>query len=485
MIGRKAFRLLALCGALPAAAIPALSESVEVRLGERLFRDGRLARSPAEQSCASCHQSSAADGSPLALTDVAPQSAIPGREDGQAMTSRHASPLVEAGREGGWGLLHWDGEFVSLEELTWETFVGRNFGWLLEERAAAVAHFARTIRANSSSEPAGSTGYAALLREAGIPVAEASDEDVLNACAKAVAAYVRTRRVSRDAGGLHDGSPYDAFLVANRLPRSPNTGETPHEYARRLHAAVAALRQPVLIDEPARPHAPRGGPFRFGAEELRGMRIFFRGAMGYVRSASAGNCAECHVPPHFTDFAFHNTGATQDRYDAVHGTGAFAQLTIPTLAEREAEPARWLPPSAAHPRAAGPWRSIPSREDAARADLGLWNVYANAAIPGPQLLIEQQLNRAGTLSREAVLAATLARFKTPGLRNSQRSGKFLHDGSGETLEEVVLLYLRMSDFARRGLMRNSPPEFSAMSLAAEDMPALVAFLRSLDDVPPR
>jgi hypothetical protein len=191
------------------------------------------------------------------------------------------------------------------------------------------------------------------------------------------------------------------------------------------------------------------------------------------------------VPPHFTDLAFHNTGATQDRYDAVHGSGSFAQLTIPTLAEREAAPARWLPPSAVHPRAAGPWRSIPSREDATRADLGLWNVYANAALPGPQSRIELQLNRAATLSREAVLASTIARFKTPSLRNSSASGRLLHDGSAETLDAVILLYVRMSDLARSGRMRNPPSEFAAMSLAPDDVPPLVAFLRSLNETSAR
>jgi cytochrome c peroxidase len=467
-------RVFVVASVLTMAPIGAYAASAEVNLGERLFRDPRFARSPAQQSCASCHRSTAPDGSPLAFADAEPLSTIPRRDDGLVTTPRHASSLVGTSSDGGWGLLHWDGEFGSLEELVAETFVGRNFGWLPDERAAAVAHFARAVR----SEPG---DYAMAWREIGSDIATASDEQMLALGARTVAAFVRTLQLSRDKAGFHNGSPYDAFLAANRLPRAPNPGETPHEYARRLHAAVAALRKPIFVDESVGGLASAGPAFRFGAEELRGLRIFFRGAMGYVRSASAGNCAECHVPPHFTDLAFHNTGATQDRYDAVHGTGAFAQLTIPTLAEREAEPARWLPPSAAHPRAAGPWRSIPSREDAARADVGLWNVYANAALPGPQSRIELQLNRNGTLSRETVLAVTLARFKTPGLRNSRANGRLLHDGSAETVEQVISLYVRMSELARSGKMRNPPPEFAAMSLAPEDVQPLAAFLQSLNE----
>jgi hypothetical protein len=40
------------------------------------------------------------------------------------------------------------------------------------------------------------------------------------------------------------------------------------------------------------------------------------------------------MAPNFTDFGLHNTGATQEEYDAVHGQGAFAALAIPDLLTR-------------------------------------------------------------------------------------------------------------------------------------------------------
>lgn len=459
--------------------------SGDALVGERLFFDARFARSPAQVSCATCHPAEVARGRAVRFADTAERSAIPPREDGQLTTPRHASTLIGSGEAGGWGLLHWDGEFTSMEELVAGTFTGRNFGWRPDERAEAVAHFARVVRRDEGERARGDAGYAEMFRRAGAgaDVATASDEQLLEEGARHVAAYVATLRLSRDAEGSYDGSPYDAFLAANRLPRAPRPGETPHEYARRLHAAVAALRQPVFINDPTKGLAPHGQPFRFGELELRGMRIFFRGAMGYVPSASAGNCAECHVPPRFTDLGFHNTGVTQHRYDAVHGSGKFTKLVIPSLAERQRAPERWLPASAAHPTALGRWRDLPTRNDPARADLGLWNVYANPAAPKSQTAIERHLNRAGALPSEEVLSLSIARFKTPSVRNLPGAGGvFLHDGSARTLEDVVELYRQMSDLARDRLMRNAPAEFLALRLAGDDVAPLVAFLQSLTEL---
>ena len=42
--------------------------------------------------------------------------------------------------------LHLDGEFLSLEQLSRETLVGRNFGWLPDERLEAVQHFRSVLQ---------------------------------------------------------------------------------------------------------------------------------------------------------------------------------------------------------------------------------------------------------------------------------------------------------------------------------------------------
>src|SRR6185503_11795639 len=72
--------------------------------------------------------------------------------------------------------------------------------------------------------------------------------------------------------------------------------------------------------------------FRFGTQELAGARIFFAAPDG-KRTSGMGNCIACHAAPDFTDFKFHNTGAAQEEYDALHGAGAFAKLDMPALAK--------------------------------------------------------------------------------------------------------------------------------------------------------
>ena len=49
---------------------------------------------------------------------------------------RNTPTLLDVGEM---SVLHMDGEFSSLQEQTHETFVGRNMGWLPDERGEALA----------------------------------------------------------------------------------------------------------------------------------------------------------------------------------------------------------------------------------------------------------------------------------------------------------------------------------------------------------
>lgn len=446
-----------------------------------------------------------------AYADYARRSPVPTRSDGRAITPRNAQGLVGA-LEGRGGLLHFDGEFATVEALIAATYTGRNFGWLPEEQAAAQRHFANVIRKDRAmdhlSEEFERVPYRVLLRgtDASIPadlrlpaelrfdVEQATDDEILHGCAKVVAAYLASLRFSRDAAGEHNGSPYDAFLAANGLPRGPAAGETAENYARRLCAGLEALTAPRFVDEPNRKFKYHEQVFRFGELEWRGLKIFFgaagarpMGAGGAGASAAegrdhgAGNCAACHVPPHFTDFAFHNTGATQEDFDALNGAGRFLQMFVPTRAERDTDYDAWLPPTAQHPKARGPFLSTPMPVPPPHTDLGLWNVCGNPDMPGPQAAVERLLNPQGRLTSEEVLGAALARFKTPGLRDLGQTGPYLHTGRFETLDEVVRLYERTSALARAGKLRNAPLEFSGMRIGPGDVAALVAFLRALNE----
>jgi cytochrome c peroxidase len=195
-----------------------------------------------------------------------------------------------------------------------------------------------------------------------------------------------------------------------------------------------------------------------------------------------GNCAACHPAPRFTDFEFHNTGAAQNEYDAIHGTGAFFALFIPDLRTRNRSPETWLPPSPAHPRARGPFLSVPAADRPGHTDLGLWNVFANPPHPRPQARIRRILCDDGHRCRNAaLLEEAIARFKTPGLRDLGHSGPYLHTGQADTLEQVVGLYGRFAALVRAGTMRNPAPQLAGIALVPDDVRALAAFLRALNE----
>lgn len=499
-----------MAGATLALLAPAAPPSPAARIGERLFFDPRFAR-PAEgaevgaMSCAQCHAPPMLPAGPfrptLAFCDARPRSPVPARSDGRTTTPRNSPTLVGSLRAtDGIELLHYDGEFAAATDLVVATFLGRSLGWLPEERAQARRHFATVIRNDRGAPDADGPAaerlpYAVVLQgtDAAVPeayrlpaaeridCARAADEEIVAAATRHVVTFLRSLQYARDERGEHDGSPYDAFLAANRLPRAPQLGETAAEYGRRLGEAVAALRAPKYIDLPARRLRLHDQAFRFGETELRGLRIFLKAAVGDGQRSGAGNCAECHVPPEFTDLRFHNTGVTQDEYDRVHGDGRFAALEIPTLGGRETQPDRWLPPTAEHPSAKGVFARAAAVEFPGQADLGLWNVYANPDMPVPQAALRRVVDRTQALAPDAALARTVGRFKTASLRDLGQSAPYFHTGGAATLEETVRFYRRMSDRARRGEMRNAPPEFFPVRLGEEDEAPLVAFLRALNE----
>jgi cytochrome c peroxidase len=543
--------------ALGSAAYAQDADPAEVTLGERLFLETRFAEFFARNSldvnaplavgdpvvaqtlttsaplpgpfagesisCRSCHlvdeQLEEAGGGMRSYADFARRSPVSARADGKTTAARNSPSLVNASlpRPGGI-ILHFDGEFPTLESLVRGTLTGRNYGWLPAEASFAVAHIARVVKADDGSGALAQEfggAYRAVLggvdpslppefvlpAEFRVDVDRASDSEIVDAVARLIAVYVEQLVFAQDPDGAFDGSPYDAFLARNRLPRAPRRGESPAAYTARLRRALNALRAPVFVaDGPFEFHAQNR---EFGALELRGLRVFLRQApLRPLRSeeiarGGVGNCASCHAAPNFTDFSLHNTGATQLEYDALHGAGAFARLPVPALTERNADPDRWLPATAAHPNAAEPFRAAPSAADARLTDLGVWNVFANPDMPAAQAKLARTLcllqrERAAGLAGDvasafslcspaALLERALAAFKTPGLRDLSHSAPYLHTGEFDSLEAVVGFYRRAADEARRGSLRNAAPELRGIALRPEDAQALAAFLRSLNE----
>ena len=479
-------------------------------------------------NCRACHlvdeQLDAPGGGMRSYGDFTRRSPIPAREDGKTSAPRNSPPLVNASlpRRGG-VILHFDGEFPSLEALVIGTLTGRNYGWRPGEAAQAIAHIARVIREDDGGgELAQEFGGAYRVVLAGtdsslpdelrlpeefrIDVDASDDAAIVASVAKLIAAYVEQLVFSQDEAGAFNGSPYDAFLARNGIPRAPAAFESAKAYTARLRRAVTKLRRPRFVDD---------GPFefhdqqrRFGPEELAGLRVFLQEAPEHglhpndVARGGVGNCTACHLAPSFTDFGFHNTGVAQSEYDALHGEGSFARIEVPGLARRQRNPERWLPATARHPFALEPFRAVPSAQAPGRTDLGVWNVFANADMPDAQeklwrALCEQELARAGISDAEKpghqfvatlllcnpsrLLPRTLATFKTPGLRDLSHSAPYMHNGAFPTLEATIGLYQTSAAAARRGRLRNAAPELAGIALSPRDVESLAAFLRSLNE----
>ena len=473
-------------------------------------------------NCQACHlvdeHVSRPRGGMRTYTDFARRSPVPERDDGLQTTPRNSPPLVNASlnRPGG-SLFHFDGEFATLEDLIAETFTGRNLGWLPGERAAAIHHIAAVVRgddgAGDLAQEFDGLAYRVLFdgTSADIPedfmltpafritVDAGTDQEIFDAVVKVVAAYVRGLQFSQeDEDGNLIRSPFDVFLEINDLPRQPRQNETPLDYSRRLLQRVRAREQNGTLQfVTENPHTADGRlqfhkqDFTFGQQELQGLKIFLTEPQtippsdAVIAQGHMGNCVACHPAPTFTDFKLHNTGITQREYDSIHGNGQFALLSIPTLAQRDATPQRYLPATHAHPHYQEPFRAIPSVNDPWHTDLGVWNIFANADFPAPQPQIRTLLCAAflpqpcpadGTL-----LNAAIARFKTPGLRDLGHSAPYMHTGQLDTLDEVIEFYIGAAVQARQGTLRNGARELQGIALIQEDIASLVAFLKALNE----
>jgi hypothetical protein len=382
-----------------------------------------------------------------------------------------------------------------------------------------------------------------LPKQYTLDVTTATDRQIFDAVANLIGVYLRSLAFARDNENVFDGSPYDMFLKLNGLPAMPNPGETDAQYTARLAKAVEALENPKFVDEDQQTtwfhyHKQK---FNFGSQELEGLKIFLRtqeapatnakrkaatllvipgafvligfrarrsrrGVMVFCvaislagtvvvlggwtaatvpspqRNAHVANCTNCHTPPDFTDRGFHNNGASQDEYDYIHRAGKFAKLTIPGYDERRRQPERFLPATPKHPNASGIFRSQPVAENPAAADLGMWNIYANPDFPEPQSQMQKLLCRLGAACNpKDVLPRTIARFRTPPLRDLEDSSPFMHTGRFETLEDVLRYYIRISELARRGEVRNGSSHLAGITINEQDVAPLAAFLRSLNE----
>jgi cytochrome c peroxidase len=519
--------LLALASMVANAGQTGSDDPPEVAIGERLFLETRFARAYFDHpgkpdpalahtlttkgrlpgpfagqtiNCRACHlvdEHQKTRGAGMrSYADFARRSPVPARGDGQTHTARNSMAMVNISLPGPHGeLFHFDGEFNSMEDLVRATFTGRNFGWKPGEEPAAVAHIARIVRTDD--------GRGALAREFGgsyrrvlagkdrdlpekfrlpprlrLDVDKASDREIVRRVSELVAIYVRQLAYSRDKQERYNGSPYDHFLKANALPAQPAPEESPSAYRERLRRALAALKNPRFLTARNGKFTHHRQDFTFGPKELAGLKLFLDAGTEQRRG---GNCAACHAPPDFSDFRFHNTGLSQLNYDRAHGAGAFARIEIPPLAVRNRAAREFLPPASER------LRSPADRSKPGHTDLGLWNVFANPAMPAPQTKLRRHLcneagfRKIGRCDDNTLLPLSIAAFKTPVLRNLGHSNPYMHTGQFDSLNEVVTFYVTVGPLARQGQLRNGDPRLVHIHLEGGDIEALVAFLRALNE----
>ncbi len=458
-------------------------------------------------NCRSCHFvvefQGVANAGNRTYADFTDHSPIPRAMNGFTATPRNAQQMVGSMQpHDGPSFLHFDGEFTDPADLAKTTLTGRNFGWDPTQYKQAVAHIANVIRNdNGQNVPAQQFGcnlsYKVILlgTDPAIPVdcklpaqyrldvTTASDDAIVEDMAQMLGQYLDGLLFQQDDNGRYIGSPYDVFLRVNHLPVLPIAGQTVPEYNAKLLQLVNNLSNPIYVDGTSGSFKYHAQPFAFGATEFAGLKIFLSVAVNATDgSQHAGNCAACHLAPNFTDFKFHNNGATQEEYDTANGAGAFMNLAIPSLADRTAAFDQYLPASPNHPNASERFRHHAVAGNPIYADLGMWNVYLNADIPNPQANLATIVCAvAANCAVDQGLATTIAQFKTPMLRDLEDSAPYFHNGSKPKFNDVVEFYIKTSNLAHQGLLRNAAPEFQGMSLSESDVAALAAFLASLTE----
>jgi len=428
--------------------------------------------------------------------------------------------------------LHRDGQFASAHDLIVATLTGRNYGWKPTEYATAIAHIAHIIRDDDGMGYLASqaregqfrsvipgftayrnifSGYAQYQSDPrfyapflispqyrlNMESPKTTDEQIVETVAALIQVYLESLTLSRDTNNVFNGSPYDVFLIKNGLPREPASYETGLQYSQRLLGRVTTLGRVHYVTDPADGQfTTHDQSFQFGPEELEGLKIFLtqddprdglrhrfaeHGA-GPKSRGRAGNCASCHTPPAFTDFLFHNTGATQEEYDAIHGEGSFQRLYVPDFFVRQMNYDAYLPPTPIHPNASGAFETPPALENPGQVDLGLWNVFANPDYPAPQAGLNQILpGLIGSSSPPAALPRTIALFKTPSLRDLGHSDPYFHTGRMNSIEDAIRFYRTFSKKVRLGQVRNAARELSGIALDDTAIGPLASFLRSLNE----
>ncbi len=200
-------------------------------------------------------------------------------------TDRNAQTLADAARADRFG---WDGAWESMEEMILEKLVGKQYGWSTGDRDAGMDNAAYVLL-NEGHNAISGVPYLDQFQEVyGLDLESLPRPEVAAAAARALADYTRTLTFTMT-------SRWDAFAEQNRFRQQPNTDEDMLNYAASIESRIFNQEGRNLI------RRPEG----FTETAYEGFKTFFRA----FDTESVGNCVRCHVPPTFTDYALHGTGA--------------------------------------------------------------------------------------------------------------------------------------------------------------------------------
>jgi cytochrome c peroxidase len=397
-------------------------------LGKRIFSDSRFSNPAGDlnTSCASCHIPLDPSGR-SAFSDIFNRSWHPWRnEDPGRETLRNSPQLLDVSAQT--GLFHLDGEFSSIEEQSEKTMTSRNLGWLPGEDQKALDHIRKVLLQDAA--------YSKQFKNTfGQSLGSLDDRTMVKSMGKALAEFMKTLTSPRT-------SPYDQFVKVNQLPTEPGNNETPQNYGTRVLKEIIRLQKKKSLQ------------FTDGFDELtlKGYTLFLE----TEKFEERGNCVSCHVPPHFSDFSFHNTGVTQIEFDGLHGEGSFQVLEIP-VGHDSVQDSRF--------------KKVPSPRNKQHVDLGHWNFADSNTSP---LFIEGD-------SQRSFYRRTVATFKTPTLRHLGSTSPFTHSGESPFLHDVLDKKAYAAFLSRMAQMRNPDTEIANIFINEDDYGALYAFLNALND----
>ena len=441
---------------LPEPKLPNASERALAHFGEKLFHDKRFSKSH-NVSCASCHRPSLdfQDGLSLAQGEL---------------TGSKNTPSIVNMRYQSW--FFWDGRSSNL--------IHQALGPMLShlEHFSNYSQIARVVRRYYKKEYQKLFGpWPPDINEELLQVDFTPSEDFSKRPKDVVYAYflkhlptAQQKLVFKQAskkgvqpvallkdwlGAPNIAEPYQALLADWKNPPEARLGKKHKaslaKVAENVARAIAHFEMQVVTDEsPFDVFAKRFGDSTpaedafgpgFGADEYAGFKLF----------VGKAQCMLCHVGPMFMDQSFHNIGVDLD-----------AQGFAPQQEEKE--------PSWSFDllgRTAAFFQS-PPRVDPKKSML-------------PHC-IQEKLPESAPDACDTLAAldpnnlSMVGAYKTPSLRNVAKHSPHFHNGSAQSLADVVSHY-------------NKPPKSNgigkteetvkALGLSAAEQAQLVAFMRSL------